>query len=1327
MLDFLRISTRVPKRGILEIYPSFIIKKSSDLMIRGGDFYAIWVEDRHLWSTDEQDAIQLIDRELDIFEKENEGHFEGTVRVLHMWDSESGMIDAWHRYCQKHMRDSFHPLDEKLIFSNFETCKKDYASRKLPYPLEEGDISAYEKLVSTLYSPEERHKIEWSIGSIVTGDSKTIQKFAVLYGPGGTGKSTILNIILKMFDGYCCVFDAKALGSANNSFALEAFKSNPLVAIQQDGDLSKIEDNTRLNSLVSHELMTVNEKFKSTYSNRFNCFLFMGTNKPVKITDAKSGLIRRLIDISPTGNLLSRKEYDTLKNQIQFELGAIANHCKEVYLENPGAYNNYIPNSMMEASNDFYNFVLEEYYTFEKEDSITLNAAWKMYKEYCDEARVPYPLTFRVFKEELKNYFVDYKDRINNEDGTRVRSVYSGFIADKFENKSNKERKEETKSNNWLIFNTATSFFDKIAGEYPAQYASEAGKPTEKWASNVVKLKDIDTTKLHYVKVPENHIVIDFDIPDENGNKSLEKNLEAASKWPPTYAELSKSGQGIHLHYIYSGDANKLSRVFDDHIEVKVPIGDSSLRRKLTLCNALDISVISSNLPLKGETKLVNFEAVKNEKVLRTCIKKNLNKEYHAATKPSIDFIFKLLEDAYNSGMHYDVSDLRNQVLIFANNSTHNAQYCVKLVSKMHFASEEPSLPEKETEENPRLVFFDSEVFPNLLLINWKYQGEGMPIVRMINPSMQEVEALTHMNLVGFNNRRYDNHILYARAFLNYSNEQLFELSQKIVDKRASKHFFGEAYNLSYTDILDYCKNKQSLKKWEIDLGIHHKELGLPWDQPVPEERWKEVAAYCDNDVLATEAVFNATQEDFMARKCLVDICHNLGLDACTNDTTNSLSAKIIFGNERKPQKEFNYRNLALPVPSSQYDIYREKFGPDYKFRVFDDHGLPQYRDYIPGEELPKGWSILPFFKGYKYEFGKSTFMGQEIGEGGRVFAKPGMYRLVLADDVASMHPHSATAEMIFGKNYTKRFQELIDGRVYIKHQDFESLKKIFNGAFVKYATPESAKGLSSALKIVINAVYGQSTASYENAFRDPNNVDNIIAKRGALFMTLLKSEVEKQGATVVHIKTDCIKIPNYSDSIHEFIVKFGKEFGYDFEIEGVYDRFALVNDSVYIAREKEEGWTAVGKQFAVPYVFKKLFSHEDICFNDLCETRSVTSALYLDMNEKLPEGEHDYRFVGKVGLFCPMKDGCGGGLLYRIADKNGVTAYDSVSGSKGYRWMESEMVKTLGFEDQIDRRYYDKQVDDAIAAISKFGDYEWFVSDGDDLPPFPLDDDLPF
>lgn len=1302
-------------------------------MIRGGDFYAIWVEEYGLWSTDEGDALRLIDQELEKYMQEHGDDIDGDVRVLHMWDADSGMIDKWHKYCQKQMRDSFHMLDETLIFSNTETNKKDYASKKLSYPLEVGEPKAWNKLISTLYSEEERHKIEWAIGSIVSGDSKNIQKFMVLYGSAGTGKSTILNVIQQLFDGYYSVFDAKALGSSSNSFALEAFKTNPLVAIQHDGDLSKIEDNTRLNSLVSHELMTVNEKFKSTYSNRFKCFLFMGTNKPVKITDGKSGLIRRLIDVSPSGNKLSPTEYKTTMKQVSFELGAIANHCKEVYLKDPGKYDDYIPTTMLGASNDFYNFIIDSYHIFKNEDGITLKAAWEMYKTYCDDAKVPYPFSQRNFKEELKNYFWDYNERFNLDDGSRVRSYYSGFRTDKFD--TEKSEIKETPKIKLIQFDNIESIFDKECADYPAQYATSKETPSKKWENVTTKLSDLDTSKIHYVKVPENHIVIDFDIPDKDGNKCFERNVEEASKWPSTYAELSKSGQGVHLHYIYNGDPTKLSRVYDDHIEIKVFTGKSSLRRKLTKCNNLPIANISSGLPLKGDVKMVNFEAIKSEKALRTLIKRNLNKEIHPGTKPSIDFIYKILEDAYASDLKYDVTDMRNAVLAFAASSTHQADYCIKLTNKMQFKSSESSLGIQK--DDSKLIFYDVEVFPNLFLVNWKVEGEGKPVVRMINPTSSEIEEIMRFNLVGFNCRRYDNHILYARL-MGYTNEQLYKLSQRIIsgDKKA---FFGEAYNVSYTDVYDFASagNKKSLKKFEIELGIHHQELGLPWDQPVPEKMWIKVAEYCDNDVLATEAVFNHLSADWTARQILADLA-----GMTVNDTTNTLTTKIIFGGNRKPQNQFNYRNLAEPV----LDL-------DIETHNFLSNAAPEMMKEPHGEAE----SVLPYFPGYKYENGKSTYRGEEIGEGGKVYAEPGMYGNVALLDVASMHPHSAIAECLFGVDFTKRFKEIVDGRVNIKHEAWDDVNKMLDGKLTPYIQKVidgelTSKDLANALKTAINSVYGLTSASFENAFYDPRNKDNIVAKRGALFMTDLKHEVQKKGFTVAHIKTDSIKIPDATPEIIQFVIDFGKRYGYTFEHEATYERMCLVNDAVYIAKYKDGKhageWTATGTQFAVPYVFKKLFSKEPIVFEDMCETKSVTSALYLDMNETLPDvseyekqfakllkdiGDiskledpmtdecqeferlgkiiadgHNYIFVGRVGQFCPIKPGCGGGLLMR--EKDGK--YYAATGSKGYRWKESEIVKELGLEEEIDRSYYDKLVDDAVETISKYGDFEWFISD---------------
>lgn len=1336
MVDFLIISTKQTKNGV-EIFPKFrLYPKSQDLMIRGGDFYAIWREDIGLWSTNEDDALAIIDSELSKAADEYEQkHPDARVVPLYTWDSSSGSIDAWHKYCQKQKRDSFEMLDETLVFSNSETNKKDYASKKLSYPLESGSITAYDKLISTLYDEENRHKIEWAIGSIVTGDSKYIQKFMVFYGSAGTGKSTVLNIIQELFDGYYSVFDARALGSSTNSFALEPFKTNPLVAIQHDGDLSKIEDNTRLNSLVSHELMTVNEKFKSTYANRFKCFLFMGTNKPVKITDAKSGLIRRLIDVNPTGNKVPQSEYRRLVKQIPFELGPIAWHCREVYLEDPDYYDDYIPVSMMGASNDFYNFVFDSYHIFKKEDGVTLKQAWEMYKNYCDDTKVPYPVPQRIFKEELKNYFNDYNDRLNLDDGTRARSYYSGFKTSIFESNSEKPSKEKPsneKTDNYIIdFKKQESIFDKECADCLAQYASSKETPSKKWDNVKTTLRDINTSKIHYVKIPENHIVIDFDIKDETGKKSFEKNLEAASKWPATYAELSKSGSGIHLHYIYNGDVTKLSRVYADSIEIKVFSGKSSLRRKLTKCNDLPIKTISSGLPIRKEKSMVSDNVIKSEIGIRKMIKRNMEKEFHPGTKPSIDFIYKILEDAYERGVKYDVSDMKNDIYAFAMNSTNQSEYCIKLVNQMHFKSDDPS--EAVDSKNSQIIFYDIEVFPNLLLVNWKLKGPENKIVRMINPSPSDIEELLKYRLVGFNCRRYDNHLIYARL-MGYSNEQIYNLSQRII-KGERNAFFGEAYNLSYTDIYDFASagNKKSLKKLEIEMGIHHKELGLPWDQPVPEEKWIEVAEYCDNDVIATEAAWNYLSADWLARQILADLA-----GMTVNDTTNMLTTKIIFGNEKKPQSKFFYRNLAEPVKELPDDVLK-----------FLKNACPDMMKQKHGEAK----SLLPYFPGYKYENGVSTYRGEEVGEGGYVYAEPGIHCNVALLDIASMHPHSDIAECLFGPEYTERFRDIVEGRVNIKHEDWDAVDKMLDGKLTPYVQKVkdgelTSKDLANALKTAINSVYGLTAANFDNPFRDIRNKDNIVAKRGALFMIDLKHEVQKRGFTVAHIKTDSIKIPNATKEIIDFVMDFGKKYGYTFEHEATYDRMCLVNDAVYICKYKDGKkagkWDATGTQFQIPYVFKTLFSKEPIEFDDMCETKSVTSSLYLDMNENLPdvteyekeltkleqqfkkeqisEAEfntlseqlmrridegHDYQFIGKVGNFCPILPGHGGGILVR--EKDGK--YYSATGAKGYRWLESEIVRGTN-EKYIDRSYYNKLVDEAVATIEQYGDFEMFVLD---------------
>jgi energy-coupling factor transporter ATP-binding protein EcfA2 len=1256
-MDFYQILSRETKDKDLELYPDFVVKRSKDLMVQGRTFYAIWDEEKGFWSRDEYDVQRLVDADLD---READRIYSETGRRCKPKYLRSFNSNTWTQFKKYlfNLSDNCHRLDSTVIFADREVRKEDYASKTLPYALEEnGDISAWDELVGTLYSVDERTKIEWAIGSIVAGDSKNIQKFFVFYGPAGSGKSTILNVIQKLFEGYTTTFDGKALGSSNSSFATEAFKNNPLVAIQHDGDLSKIDDNTRLNSIVSHEYMTMNEKYKPSYTSKAEALLFIGSNQPVKISDAKSGLIRRLLDVNPTGIHIPVRHYNTLLSRIDFELGAIAHHCLKVYLERgKNYYNDYRPMEMMLQTDIFFNYIEAYFHLFKSQDYTTLKQAYSLYKEFCADSGIDKPLPRYKMREELRNYFDDFKDRAYI-DGEQVSSAYTGFNAEKF--KVLKPNSDPAAFS--LVMDEKESLFDKKFSKRPAQKANESGFPPLKWANVTTKLSDINTSELHFVKVPEKHIVIDFDLMDQNGHKALERNLEAASKWPPTYAELSKSGAGVHLHYTYTGDISELSSTYAEGIEVLVYTGDASLRRKLTRCNSVPIAKITTGLPLKEKKeKMLKAKTITSEKGLRDLIERNLRKEIHPGTKPSVDFIAKILEDAYESKLKYDVTDLRPRLYAFANNSTHQAGVCLKIVDTMKFQSE-PDMDSDNVLEvtDDRMVFFDVEVYKNLFVICWKFKDDPV-VVRMINPKPAEVDALFKLKLIGFYNRRYDNHILYA-ASMGYTNEQLFELSQNLIVENKPSAPFAAAYNLSYADIWDFSTIKQSLKKFEIDLGIHHMELNFSWEEPVDEQDWPKVVEYCVNDVNATEAVFEDRKSDFTARQILAELS---GL--AVNDTTQRHTAKIIFGDDKKPQKHFVYTDLRKEFP------------------------------------------------GYKFEAGKSYYKNEEPGEGGYVYSEPGMYNDVAVLDVVSMHPESIVILNLFGP-YTEKYNDLKKARVAIKRGDYKTARTMMDGKLAPFLVGaeddkvgQHGTDLAFALRIALNIVYGLTSAKFDNPFRDIRNVDNIVAKRGALFMIDLKEQLQEHGAQVVHIKTDSVKIPDASPEIMASVFTIGSFYKYEFEHEVTYDRLCLVNDAVYIARKGDE-WTAVGSQFQHPYVFKSLFSGDELTFDDFCENRTVLQgSMYLDKEDHEDEEGLDYhrmRHLGRTGRFVPVLEE--GGVLYRVkGDK-----YYAVTGTKGYRWIEAEVAKIMGDDLKIDKSYFEKLRNDALVTIEKFGSYKEFVA----------------
>lgn len=1244
-MDFYKImpknfGSRAKQDYVIE--PDFLYI-TKDLVCKGGSLYGYWYDG--LWRTNLYDLIRIIDKEVRAFTEDFQSkRMDAVVTPRFMEYHGSSVMDKFLKYT-KNMPDSDIEFNTRIIFSNETPVREDYSTTQLSYTPSEGPTPAFDEMFNLLYEPEELEKILWFIGAALTNSMKRIQKFLFLYGGKGSGKGTIINVFKMLFEGYYSGIDLAKLTS-KSEFATSGVKETQLL-IDDDSDLYSIQDDTNLLKLTSHEPIMVNNKYQSTYSVTFKGLLVAASNQRFKVRNIDSGITRRAVVAEPTELKHDYDTYSRLMDQIPFELPQIAQRAINVFKEKgPGYYQDYVPYDMMESTDLFYSFMRDNAVALG--DSCTLKTAAELYRMYLTEFEYDTSGYKKKVKNELKRYYKVFvaQKRI---DGENVKNVYEGLKWEEIFPEGKGPKVYRQKSEEDLLKEFALreiqSAFDEVAATYPAQLTKSDGTPRYKWDQVKTTLNQIDTHELHYVRVPENHIVVDFDLKNDEGEKDLALNLEAAKKFPTTYTELSKSGKGVHLHYIYDGDVHKLAPVYDTDIEVKVYKGMASLRRQLTLCNDKPITHISTGLPEKEETinMYKDIEIIQwNENKMRAAIKGNLEKKYHDSTKPSIDFIVKIFEDALASGAKYDLRDMRQDILSFASSSTNQSKYCLGAISKIKYCNIEPEeatdiqkMAGQRFYEDEDLYFYDIEVFPNLFIVAFKKFGSPK-VTTWINPTREQISTLVEKPLVGFNNRRYDNHIIYA-ALLGEDNLSLYRQSQRIInDKNAGSGMYSGAYELSYTDIYDYLNagNKMSLKKWEVKLGIKHDEFELPWDQPVPEDMWERAAEYCSNDVLATEAVFNATKSDYTARRILSEIS---GLSM--NATSNQQTAAIIF--EGKPKHE------------TMSEL--------------------QYTD------------LSEMFPGYKYSFGKSEYRGEDPGEGGYVYAEPGVYENVALLDVASMHPTSAVEMNLFGI-YTQNYKDLLDVRLDVKHKDYDSARNRFGGRLAPYLNDEKlAKALSDALKTPINSVYGLSSASFENQFRHPKNVDNIVAKRGALFMIDLKHAVQERGYIVAHIKTDSIKIPNATQEIIDFVFEFGARYGYTFEHEATYSKLALVNKSTYICQDEEGVWHATGTQFLDPYVFKTLFSKEPLTKEDFFVTKEVKNAsVYL--------GD---KFIGRLAEVYASETG---EEMFRVTDdKRG-----SISGTKGFKW---KLSKDFTNHKDIDMTYYKDLVDKAIEAIRKVGD----------------------
>lgn len=1271
-MDFVRIASKQQKSNNREydviVKPTLHFSYIKDLVCKGGSMYAFWTGD--VWSTSRDDLIASVDRmTLDKKKSLESKDPTKTIGALLMNDNDTKLMQEFDKFTG-HMEQSNVIFNNRILFSDDVAEREDYSTNQLNYTPSQGETKAFDDLLGLLYEQEELEKILWFMGALLTNNMPKIQKFMFLYGGKGSGKGTVIKIFKMLFEGYHAPIDLRTL-TGTSEFATGQVKEIPLL-IDDDSDISRITNDTVLLKLTAHEPIPVNIKYKDTYETIFNGLLITASNQRFQVRNVDSGITRRAIVVEPTSYTHSAEAYFNLMGRIPFELPHIAQKAMDHFNEK-GAYyyEDYMDIAMAEATDYIFSFVRDN--AVQMGDQVTLKRVSALFKLYLDDLGYDTKGYKRRIKNEMQRYYRNFYNKTTI-DGEQVRNLFTGLRSELiFPELTDAERAQRfpvsssrpdgsdiedderagsnTTGERLRMVEAGDDIFKHYARSFQAQYANNSGSPISKWDDVTGMLGELDTSKLHFVRMPANHIVIDFDLKGISGEKDLQRNIDAASKFPETYAEISKSGQGIHLHYTYAGDISKLAALYDDDIEIKKFTGKSSLRRQFTYSNGVKIAHISTGLPYKEREGVKVYENVGeivwDEKKVRKSIIGNLEKKYHANTKPSIDFIAHILEEALKEDIKFDVKDLKQAVLIMAMQSSNNKEYCIQQVNKMIFSNLPDSFesPEPKSDTmvskiipNEELYFLDLEIYPNLFVIC--YRNFDNSIRRSyINPSVEEVERMLELPFVGFNCRGYDNHIMYG-ALIGKSIIELYNQSQGIIERKDKHAKYYVANELSYADIYEYSTKKQSLKKWQIELNIKHDEMEIPWDQPVPEHLWDRVVEYCFNDIDSTYETFLATQDDYLARCILAELS-----ESPINTKTQDHAAQFLFGDERRPQDKFIYTDLSETFPGYQYDKFKNK----------------------------------------------STYLGEVPSEGGYVYSKPGVYECVAVLDIASMHPTSAVVMNYFGE-YTQRYADLMTTRLHIKHGDFDKAREMFGGVLKPYLEDESnAKSLSFALKIIINIVYGMSSAKFDNKFKHPDNIDNIVAKRGALFMVLLKHEMTERGIELIHTKTDSVKVVAPSEKDIQWIMDFGTKYGYTFELEHIYKRIALVNKSTLIAeyhddRKDKDIWEAVASQFADPYVYKTLFSNEDLLDEDFAVTKEVKKS-------KIFMGD---RHVGRLIRMYASKTG------EVVESRNDEGKVSAVSGTKGYLWKEfSEFTD----KSDIDFAYYNSLIDNAVNSIHKVGD----------------------
>ena len=470
-------------------------------------------------------------------------------------------------------------------------------------------------------------------------------------------------------------------------------------------------------------------------------------------------------------------------------------------------------------------------------------------------------------------------------------------------------------------------------------------------------------------------------------------------------------------------------------------------------------------------------------------------------------------------------------------------------IKKERFFEKYYEVPDSE------LVFFDTEVYKNLFILVTKRHADKN-CKAYVNPPLKVLEEIIHpfcKYWIGYNNNFYDNLILYKLKKLLKSNQnysvimpELKNFSDGIINKYDKSIEYGKI--TTYLDFYKLCPKDKSLSKLKYELGYPCLETPYSFDVDIQPDQIEECVNYCVNDVLGLEYAFFQPQyyQKYLAHKNLCKM-----VDIQVSNSTNTTTGVLIFGHTSNL-----WRKSQLKLPN-----------------------LTEYINNIPGYENAK-------FEAQESETGlNGVFINGDtktvINRGGENKALPGKYTNVVSLDVDSMYVTTFINTGYFG-DFTERIKQLRDVRLALKRKDLPEVHRLYK-EFGEFITNEHIdfKLASDMLKLCLNSLYGLSSANFDNFMKLEQNDTNLIANLGNIMMNeLYRICTEEKGWTVVHIKTDGIKIVNCTEEMINFCIEFAKSWGYNFSIDEKYKEFLIIDKANYIGVTEEGKISSRGELF---------------------------------------------------------------------------------------------------------------------------------------------------